>query len=87
MQEKSPLYWNLDLELCRFIAQVLAEWLQKEPNGTPPSFTREEWIGQLEKVQKAMENYTQDSFLEVKTTEEAKEALHWIADNLEVLWD
>lgn len=88
---KKELYWNLDVEACGFIAQVLAAWLHKKPSGSPPNLTYEEWVGQLEKAQKALEDYT-DYFRGIGPVgpiwlRRAKEAIHWIADNLEHLWD
>lgn len=82
--------WSIDNHL----AETLGAQLQRFGAGTYAfceGYPLIEWREDLIKHGKALSRYARDqySFLddEKQMVADAKEALHWVADNLEALWD
>lgn len=86
-------WWNLDTELCKFLANNLNN-LATGGNSYPESYeTVENWRGTLIHHAKVFQDYVnmRDSLFtpedSKESVENAKASLYWVAENLKHLWD
>jgi len=82
--------YNLDMWFTTELGESLLAWVNNPPNSYPPDRTYDEWVAQLRAAGESLVEYKgrwDESNNEEHTLENAKSALHWVADHLENLWD
>lgn len=79
-----PSWWSLDSSLTKQLGAQLVK-LSDETHGHPEDVRAGLWVSQLSEYGHDLIDY--DPFNNQDSVAPAKNALRWVADNLEDLWD
>ena len=92
-----PLWFDMGHEMCLAVGNTMLKWADNL-HGFPPDMTPEKWESLLRIHGEALRDYGLDYLDEeedidkaiendCRREERAKDALRWVAENLETMWD